>query len=378
MRFLALTLMTCLLAVLGSAGHGNGVHEFSAPTPQASAQQPQLAVAADGTLYLVYGVDHTIYCAVSSDGGKHFSAPVAVSARGILSLGMHRGPRVAAAGRAVIVTAILGEQGKGRDGNLLAWRSTDHGKSWSTAATLNDVADAAREGLHSMAAGPGGLVFVTWLDLRKESSSEAGMKLYGVVSMDEGNTWGPNLLAYRSPDGSICNCCHPSTMIDSKGTIHVMWRNALAGSRDLYHLRSSDGGKTFTSAQKFGHGTWALNSCPMDGGELTVNSKGEVVSVWRREDRIYMSTLDAEEVLVGHGKNPVIAYGKKGRYLAWEDAAAKNVMLLSPNQTEPRSLGTQSRYVDLAVASNGSVAAAWEEASGQNGNKKIIKVQMLE
>ena len=375
MKSLALALMICLLAVLGSAGEGNGVHEFSASTPQASAQQPQLAVAADQTLYLVYGVDDAIYCAVSSDGGKHFSAPVAVSAGGILSLGMHRGPRVAAAGRAVIVTAIVAKQGKGRDGNLLAWRSTDRGKSWSAPATLNDVADAAREGLHSMAAGPGGLVFVTWLDLRKESLSEPGMKLYGVVSKDAGNTWGPNQLVYRSPDGSICPCCHPSTMIDSKGTIHVMWRNALAGSRDPYHLSSSDSGKTFSSAQKLGQGTWPLNSCPMDGGELAVNSAGQVVSVWRREDRIYMSTLDTEELLIGQGKNPVIAYGKKGRYLAWEDAVAKNVMLLSPNQTDPRSLGTQSRYVDLAVASNGSVAAAWEEGGGQ---KKVIKVQMLE
>jgi hypothetical protein len=375
MRFLTFILMICLLAVMGSAGEVSDVHEFSASKPQASAQQPQLAVAPDGTLYLVYGVDHTIYCAASSDGGKHFSAPVVVSANTILSLGMHRGPRVAAAGRAVVVTAIVGKQGKGQDGNLLAWHSTDRGKSWSAPATLNDVPDAAREGLHSVAAGPGGLVFVTWLDLRKESSSEAGMKLYGMVSKNEGRTCGPNKLVYRSPDGSICNCCHPSTMIDSKGTIHVMWRNALAGSRDLYHLSSSDSGNTFSSAQKFGHGTWLLNSCPMDGGELTVNSKGQVVSVWRREDRIYMSTLDAEEVLIGQGKNPVIAYGKKGRYLAWEDAAAKNVMLLSPNQTDPRPLGTQSRYVDLAVASNGSVAAAWEEASGQ---EKIIKVQTLE
>jgi hypothetical protein len=375
MRFLSMVLMVGGLAVLGAAESGNGVHEFSAPTPQASAQQPQLAVSPDRTLYLVYGVDQTIYCAVSSDGGRHFSVPVAVSANGVLSLGMHRGPRVAAAGKTAIVTAIVGKQGKGRDGNLLAWRSTDGGRTWSQPATLNDVGDAAREGLHGMAAGPGGLVFVTWLDLRNEPSSGAGMELYGVVSKDEGNTWGPNQLVYRSPSGSICTCCHPSTMIDSKGTIHVMWRNVLAGSRDLYHLSSSDSGKTFSSAQKFGKGTWHLDSCPMDGGELTVNSQGQVVSTWRRHDEIYVSMLDEEEVLIGQGKNPVIAYGKKGRCLAWEDAATKSIMLLSPDQSHPRLLGTQSRYIDLAAAPNGPVVAAWEETSAQ---KKIVKVQVLE
>ncbi len=46
---------------------------------------------------------------------------------------------------------------------------------------------------------------VFWLDLR-----EKGTVLYASKSMDHGETWSKNILVYRSPDGSICECCHPS------------------------------------------------------------------------------------------------------------------------------------------------------------------------
>ncbi len=104
------------------------VTEFA--VPGASAQQPQMTAAPDGTLYLVYGAGRTIYCVVSSDGGKSFGLPAALEAGGMLMLGRHRGPRVAATKDAVTITAIAGKRGGGQDGDLLAWRSTDHGKTW--------------------------------------------------------------------------------------------------------------------------------------------------------------------------------------------------------------------------------------------------------
>jgi hypothetical protein len=350
-------------------------HEFTVPSLQASAQQPQLATAADGSLYLVYGVDQTVYFAASQDGGKHFSRPVALRSEAMLSLGRHRGPRVAATGNAVVVTAIAGKQGRGRDGDLLAWRSADRGKTWSESVTLNRVAGSAREGLHAMTAGPSGLVFAAWLDLRNVAGSSAGTLLYGAASKDGGKTWEPDRLVYQSPDGTICQCCHPSVAIDAKGTIHVMWRNALGGSRDMYYLSSRDGGKTFTSAEKFGNGTWTLNACPMDGGDIAPTLQGEVASVWRRQDEIYWSLPRGEEQLVAKGKDPVIAYGAKGRYLAWEDNKARSVVVLAPDQQTPFPLGHESHYVDLVASPDGHIAAAWEESQGE---RKVIKIQFLD
>ena len=84
-------------------------------------------------------------------------------------LGRHRGPRVAATNDAVTITAIAGKRGGGQDGDLLAWRSMDHGKTWGAPAVLNDVADAAREGLHGLlldrviCCSLSGWIFARWI-----------------------------------------------------------------------------------------------------------------------------------------------------------------------------------------------------------------------
>lgn len=72
-------------------------------------------------------------------------------------IGMRRGPRIVAEGERVTVTVI--------GSALLSFHSTDGGRTWSGAHTINEVANDG-EGLHDLTAAPGGRVFVTWLDLR--------------------------------------------------------------------------------------------------------------------------------------------------------------------------------------------------------------------
>ena len=179
---------------------------------------------------------------------------------------------------------------------------------------------------------------------------------------------------YSSPDGTICQCCHPSVTIDAKGALHVMWRNALNGSRDLYYISSVDGGKTFASARKLGDGTWTLNACPMDGGDITTAGNGKIDSVWRRQEEIFAVSPGKEEQVLGKGRNPVIAYGSKGRYVAWDDVGTKQAVLLSPGTSTPVPLGKQSQFVDLA-SSVGKVVAAWEETRGE---QKVVRVQVFD
>src|SRR5882672_9985782 len=91
----------------------------------AKARQPQAAVSPSGAVYLTFGLDNSVYCVVSEDSGKTWKEPVKVGETGALALGMRRGPRVAATDRAIVITAIGGKEGKGRDEDLLAWRSED-------------------------------------------------------------------------------------------------------------------------------------------------------------------------------------------------------------------------------------------------------------
>jgi len=154
----------------------------------------------------------------------------------------------------------------------------------------------------------------------------------------------------------------------------MMWRNALNGSRDLYYTSSVDGGKTFASARKLGDGTWTLNACPMDGGDMTAVGHGRIDSVWRRQEEIFAVSPGKEEQVLGKGRNPVIVYGSKGRYVAWDDVGTKQAVLLSPGTSKPVPLGKQSQFVDLA-SSVGKVVAAWEETRGE---QKVVRVQVFD
>jgi len=263
------------------------------------------------------------------------------------------GIRIAIAPPAIVITAVAGARGKGADGDLLAWRSTDGGKTWSPGTPVNDVPASAREGLHAMASGPGGQLYAAWLDLRAK-----GAKLYGASSSDHGATWSKNTLIYESPDGTICQCCHPSLAIDARGAIHVMWRNALAGSRDLYLASSSDGGKTFGRASKLGGGTWPLNACPMDGGGLAITAQGNVLSAWRRAGGVYLAPEGGAETLLDAGKNPSIAANAEGVYAAWSSSEGLRVRI--PGKPEPVLLDPEGAYVQLAAIPNGPIVAAWE------------------
>src|SRR5271157_251897 len=203
------------------------VLHLSPVSPAAPNLQPQLAVG-DGAVALVFGSGESIWLTHSGDNGRTFDRPSKVADLPKLMVHRHRGPRVAFAGKTIVVTAIAGD--------LFAWRSVDGGRTWSKAATVNDREQASREGLHAMAADAAGNVALAWLDDR----TPGGKRLYGAFSRDSGATWSKNVLLYESPSGTICQCCAPSMVSLGRGEFAVMWRNVLDGSRDLFTLRLRD------------------------------------------------------------------------------------------------------------------------------------------
>lgn len=317
-------------------------------------RQPQLAT--DGTrLVLTYGVGDSVFFADSRDAGKSWSKPAIVSSQGKLSLGMRRGPRIAMAPGAIVISAVVGEKGRGADGDLIAWRSVDGGKTWSVGKAINGVPAAAREGLHTMASGGKGMLFASWLDLRGK-----GTRLYGSTSNDGGATWSPNTLVYESPSGSVCECCHPTAAVDGQGRILVMFRNWLDGNRDMYLVRSDDRGKTFGPAARLGSGTWKLNACPMDGGGLQVGADGKPLAIWRREGEVFLSAGPNLEQRIGVGRHPILATTPRGPALAWTEG--KQLKVVAPGQKDALTVESDAAYPSMVTLSSGAVVLAWEQA----------------
>ncbi|RUL88258.1 sialidase family protein [Tautonia sociabilis] len=328
------------------------------------ARQPQVAVSPDGRVFLAFGVGDEIRCVCSDDGGRTFSEPVRVGSPGVMALGMRRGPRIASTAGSVVIAAIGGRVGKGRDGDVWAWRSADGGERWSDPVRVNDVEGSAREGLHALAAGPDGRFFCAWIDLRDDRA-----EVRGASSTDGGATWSENVLVHRSPIGPICPCCHPSAAFGPDGTLYVMWRDAIDGSRDMYLSRSADGGETFGPAEKLGQGTWPLETCPMDGGAIAPGPDGLVLTAWMRDGRFYAAEPGRSERLLGPGVQGWAAWGAGGPSIVWLDRRPGRLLALRPGDEEPIELSRSANDPTVAspVGALGPVVVSWESGPGGTG-----------
>ena len=334
-------------------------------------KQPQAAVGTDGSVHLVYGIGDAVQYCQSRDGGITFGKAMQAFRVPNMSLGMRRGPRVVKTKNAIVVTTIGGQIGKGRDGDVLAWRSTDDGKTWQGPVRVNDTADSAREGLHAMASGADGSIWCVWLDLRDKKS-----EIYATVSKDDGATWEANQCVYRSPDGSVCECCHPSVIVNGN-SVHVLFRNSIGGDRDMYVASSEDDGKSFSPGKKLGSGTWTLDACPMDGGMLAAGPKGLLETVWRRDGNVYTTTGDGSpEVLLGKGQQPWIAGTSKGSVIVWTVGREGDLLVQSSVLGQPQKLAEAARDPMITAASNGTgpVIACWE--SKFNGESVVLAARI--
>lgn len=333
------------------------------PPGSDAAREPQMATIG-ASVALTFGAGNSIYFTASQDSGRTFSTPVKVAEAQVLPLNRHRGPRIAVAGDAIVISAVGGQKladgphahGLPSDGDLWVWRSVDRGKTWSKGVRVNDVPGAPTEGLHSLASDGKRNLLAAWLDHR----GNQGTKLYGARSSDGGLTWSKNVEIYRSPEGTICECCHPSIAIAPDGEMLVMWRNWLAGARDMYLARSRDG-INFSKAEKLGVGTWKLNGCPMDGGGLVI-VENRAVSVWRRDGEIFMASPGENEVRLGKGIDVALAAGQHGIHAVW--STPEGIVSLSPGSRAPVPLAPKGTFPNVVALPAGRALAAWEADNG--------------
>lgn len=313
---------------------------------------PSIAKSKDGKLHIAWCTGDSIMYSFSADQGKSFADPVLISVLPGLASVNARGPQIGIS--SLGVTVIAGN----KEGNIYSFEK--NGKAvWGKTARVNDRDSSAREGLMSLG-GDGNILYAVWLDIRAGHN-----RIYGAASADGGESWSKNGLVYASPDSTVCECCKPSVAV--KGNkVFVMFRNLIAGNRDLYLIQSADGGKVFGEAVKLGKGDWALNGCPMDGGSLAVDENGNPETVWRRQNKIYQCEpgRPEQEIAEGRNCNMTIANGRK--VYVWNEKG-KIVSLLPDSKKQ--TLGDGAFPVIKAI-NREKVICIWE-------NKRQIHAAVL-
>jgi len=148
-------------------------------------------------------------------------------------------------------------------------QSFDEGETWSTPKTLvNDTASFDQR-YYDVALLPDNEVAVIWLDNRKTTDKE-GSGLYFAVT--EGRK---GFQKERMISQNCCQCCRTDLFVDSKNSIHVLYRGIINDSiRDMVHIVSEDGGKNFSAPQRISNDNWVINGCPHTGPSMTENNEG--------------------------------------------------------------------------------------------------------
>ena len=304
-------------------------------------EQPQITVDSKETVRLVYGHASKIYFSTSTDKGRTFSEPNMIGEVNEMHLGMTRGPQLATSKDYSVVTAM------DKKGNIHAFRLTHRTGRLEKIGNVNDIDGSAPEGLMAVAADDSNNFYAVWLDVREGRKNNICL-----ATLKGRSGWSQNRFVYKSPEGSVCECCKPSIAVKGRN-VSIMFRNWLKGSRDLYIVSSSDGGKEFSPAQKLGLGTWPLKGCPMDGGGLSIDSRNSIHTAWQRAGTVYHAQPGRPEEKLGDGRN----VGMSGQLVTWDNGS---VMKLRRINGEAKEIG-EGTALKVYEFPDASVLAVWEK-----------------
>ena len=320
----------------------------------ATGQMPNIAVDKAGNVHVVYGSGDSLMYTFSDDQGKTFATGSLIDIIPKLTASHTRGPQIAVTRNGLAVIAC------NEPGDIFSFVKGEGG-DWLKSNRVNDVDTVARENFTALSAD-GNNVFAVWLDLRDKHN-----KVFGARSNDGGKTWSGNVMIYASPDTTVCECCKPSVAMKGDD-VYVMFRNWLNGNRDLFLIRSKDGGVTFGQAEKLGFGNWALNGCPMDGGSIALDENGNPKTVWNRQGTIFACEPGAQESALGQGRNCTLETVDGEEVYAWVEN--QNVVVRI-SEGEKETLGKGQLPVIKAVGDN-KIICVWEME--EKIHKSIIQI----
>ena len=301
-------------------------------------------------------------------------------------------PQLAAeAGGAVSVLYAVGKEVAGQRFPVSALRfirSTDRGRTWSTAVTVNDGTEFGSHNFHALTAAPDGTLLATWLDARRGKSG-----VWMSRSTDGGRTWGVNRPIYTEP---TCPCCRTSVAVAGDGAIYVAWRAILPGDvRDVVVTRSSDGGATWGSPVRVREDGWVYPGCPHAGPSLRVDPRGVLHVGWwtgkEGEAGVYYArsddggrTFTAQPIDVGERATPAhvqLALAPSGAvYVAWDDGLGEMPrVLLRRSADAGRTFGAIEPLSDPEAAASfpvlavygDSLAVAWSQSTAAEHREKL-------
>ncbi len=311
LAFAGLSLIFCIAA---SPAHAAAVVEVGAPVTLSAgpgtALPPDIALDPQGGINVLWvqkapppengeaagGANHAasdeLVYRRSAAGALEFGAPVRVnSVTGEVWGFAVSKPELAIGADGVIhvlFPANATQAGSGK-GILAAryTRSTDSGRSFEPARTLNSAAPndlsavmhggfAAAHAFGTIVAAGASDVHAYWIDTRYMQAEDTAGAIFTADSRDSGRTFSADRPIYR---GEVCPCCQLAGAAQGQ-TVWLADRTVFAGgTRDSAVARSDDAGQTFGAPARVGEARWQIEGCPLKRTVVAVDGD-RVYTAW--------------------------------------------------------------------------------------------------
>jgi photosystem II stability/assembly factor-like uncharacterized protein len=216
-------------------------------------------------------------------------------------------------------------------------------------------------------------IYVVWAD-----NTPGKYEIYFKKSTDGGSTWTQQRLTRNSGWPSI-----PSIAIDSLGVIYVVWDDGSSGNFEIYLKKSTDGGSTWTQQRLTG------NSGSSGGPSIAMDSSDNVYVVWMDETpgnwEIYLmkstdggSTWTQQRLTQTSGDSlvPKVAMDSSDNiYVVWIDETRGNWEIYLKKSTDGGSTWTQQRltrnsgysyHPSIAIDSSDNIYVVWDDDTPGN------------
>lgn len=296
--------------------------------------QPQVAVAADGIVHMIYlaGVPKSadVHYVRRTAESQEWSKPIRVNSQpgSAIAIGTIRGAQLALGRNGTVHVAWNGsgqaEPKPKLGGSPLLYTRLLAGKS--TFEPQRDLMGETRhlDGGASVAADQDGRVFVLWHGAPSDKNGETNRGVVLALSKDDGAIFSAEKVI--SPEGSgACACCGVKAFVDGKGDVLALFRTARnMTERGMQVLHSKDHGATFQP--ELNH-PWTAKQCPMSSSSFVAGPAG-TFAAWETAGQIFGAKINgdpgetAATAVSGKkgAKHPTMAENKSGDLLvAWTE-----------------------------------------------------------
>jgi hypothetical protein len=277
----------------------------------------------------------TEFCYAISEDQQTFASPVIIPNTNRIQPHGENLPKIVFKSATEII-ALWGEANPNPknkySGRVFYSQSFDKGKNWTDAKPLTSDAASFDQRYYDVALLPNGEVGAIWLD-NPNDSTKPGSNLYFASTSGKNGFTEP-----RAISSSCCQCCRTVLYVDRKQKVHALFRGIIHDSiRDMVHIVSNDGAKTFSEPTPISNDNWVINGCPHTGPSMTENKYGLHFSWFtggKNKGCYYTHSTDGGNQFMPRdsvsvlGSHPQITALNDGNLLtAWDESRTKDSVI---------------------------------------------------